>query len=89
MRLLKLTPEFLIERLQGKPSSLISNLPIDVELLDIKYDLFTGQVLAVVRSDSFEDIPEKYPIPELNLAHTEKLKAAESLLTQLFYQQLY
>jgi len=81
MRLLKLTPEFLIERLQGKPSSLISNLPIDVELLDIKYDLFTGQVLAVVRSDSFQDIAETYPIPEFAMTYLASPKTVPSPTT--------
>ena len=55
MRMIKLTPEFLMERLQGKTSALNSNLPSDTELLDIKYDLFSGQLLAIVRSESFED----------------------------------
>jgi len=74
MRLLKLTPEFLIERLQGKTSSLTSNLPSDVELLDIKCDLATGQVIAVVRSDSFEDLPEAYPIPEFAMTYSASPK---------------
>jgi hypothetical protein len=63
LRLLKLTPEQLIHALEGKPSKL--NLPRDLELLDIKYDVFNRQVTAVVRSDSFEDVPETMPIPEL------------------------
>jgi len=32
--------------------------------------LFSKQVLAIVRSDSFEDIAESYPIPEFNLTKT-------------------
>ncbi len=70
MRMIKLTPEFLMERLQGKTSSLTSNLPNDIELLDIKYDVFTGQVIAIVRSDNFEDIAEAYPIPEFNVTYS-------------------
>jgi len=63
LRLLKLTPEQLIRALQGKPSEL--NLPDNLELLDIKYDIFNRQVAAIVRSDSFEDLAETMPIPEL------------------------
>jgi hypothetical protein len=81
MRLLKLTPEFLMERLQGKSGNLTSNLPSDVELLDIKYDLFTGQVLAVVRSDSFEDLAETYPIPEFVVTYSTSSKTVPSLTT--------
>jgi hypothetical protein len=67
IRTLKLTPEQLVRAIQGK-ASINSNYPSDMELLDLKYDLFTKQVLAVVRSDSFEDIAESYPIPEMNMA---------------------
>ena len=81
MRIIKLTPEFLMERLQGKASSLTSNLPSDTELLDIKYDLFSKQVIAVVRSDSFEDTAEKYPIPEFNLTYSASFKTAPSPIT--------
>jgi hypothetical protein len=77
IRIIKLTPELLIELLQGKPASFTSNLPSDAELLDLKLDLFSKQVLAIVRSDSFEDIAESYPIPEFNLTKIQKLKTAE------------
>ena len=76
IRIINLTPKFLIELLQGKTPSLASNLPSDAELLDIKLDLFSNKVLAVVRSDSFEDIAECYPIPELNLKSTAESKTA-------------
>ena len=69
-RIIKLTPEKLIELLKGKTANFTSNLPNDTELLDIKFDLFSKQVLAVVRSNSFEDVAESYPIPELNLTST-------------------
>ena len=75
MRMIKLSPEFLIETLQGKTAAFTSNLPSDLELLDIKYDLFSKQVLAIVRSDSFEDVAESYPIPELNVTYTARAKA--------------
>ncbi len=63
-----------MERLQGKASALASNLPSGAELLDIKYDLFTKEVTAVVRSDSFEDTADTYPIPEFNLTYTACVK---------------
>ena len=66
MRTLKLTPEALMDTLRGKASANLSSLPSDIELLDIKYDAFSHEVLAVVRSDSFEDVAESLPIPELN-----------------------
>jgi hypothetical protein len=75
MRMIKLRPEFLIEKLQGKVSSFTSNLPDDIELLDIKYDLFSKQVSAIIRSDSFEDVAESYPIPEFNIIYTTNPKA--------------
>jgi hypothetical protein len=74
MRTIKLKPEFLIQALQGKAASFTSNLPDDLELLDIKYDLFSKQVMAVVRSDSFDDVAESYPIPEFNVTYTAKAK---------------
>jgi len=74
MRMIKLRPEFLIETLQGKVSSFTSNLPDDIELLDMKYDLFSNQVFAIVRSDSFEDVAESYPLPEFNLVYTASSK---------------
>jgi hypothetical protein len=73
IRLIKLTPEFLIQLLQGK-AAFASNLPSDAELLDLKLDLFSKQVLAIVRSNSFEDIAE-YPIPEFNLKGAPEPKA--------------
>jgi hypothetical protein len=68
MRTIKLSSRVLLEKLQGKPSAQTLNIPNDAELLDIKYDLFSGQVIAAVRSEAFEDIPETYPIPELAVA---------------------
>jgi hypothetical protein len=74
MRIIKLNPDFLIDALQGKAAAFASNLPDDVELLDVKYDLFAQQVLAIVRSDSFEDVADSYPIPELNVIYTKSAK---------------
>jgi len=36
-----------------------------MELIDIKYDAFTKQVTTIIRSDTFKDIPEGTPTPEL------------------------
>jgi hypothetical protein len=77
IRIVKLTPELLIELLQGKPLSFSSSLPSDTELLDLKFDLFSKQVLAIVRSDSFEDVAESYPIPEFNLTKTGEAQDAQ------------
>ena len=74
MRMIKLTPEFLTEALRGKSASFTSNLPDDVELLDIKYDLFSKQILVIVRSDRFEDVAESYPIPEFNVTYAPSAK---------------
>ncbi len=74
VRILKLTPEAFIRALQGKVSA-ASNLPGDMELLDIKYDLFAKEVVAIVRSDSFEEIKESYPFPEFKLTTTASIKA--------------
>jgi hypothetical protein len=68
LRIIKLTPESLIGLMQSKASSLASNLPVDAEILDIKMDLFTKQVSMVIRSESFEDIPEAIPIPEFQIS---------------------
>lgn len=74
MRMIKLSPEFLIDTLRGKASCFPSNLPGDLELLAIKYDPFSKQVSAIVRSNSFEDVGESFPIPEFNLVYSETPK---------------
>src|SRR5271157_1139427 len=76
IRVIKLTPEQLMKLLQGEASAFASNLPGDAELLDLKFDLFFRQVLAVVRSDSFEDVAEGCPTPELKLTKSSASKAA-------------
>lgn len=78
IRMIKLTPEFLIAAIKGK-ASFISNLPADIELLDVKYDLFSKQVLAIVRSDGFEDVAESFPIPEFKVVYATRSKAAHQL----------
>ncbi len=81
MRLIKLNPEFLMEALRGKSAAFTSNLPDNVELLDIKYDLFSKQILAIVRSDSFEDVAESYPIPEFNVTYATSAKTVSQPAT--------
>ena len=71
MRTLKLTPKSLLDALQGKTETFVTNLPADVQLLDLRFDLCSNQVFAVIRSDSFEDVAELYPIPELKLIFTK------------------
>jgi hypothetical protein len=75
IRMIKLNPAVLMQMLQGKAKPFASNLPRDVELLDIKFDLFSREVLAIVRSDSFEDVADAYPISEFKLAYTESTKS--------------
>lgn len=70
MRTIKFTPKFLLDVLQGKAASFANNLPADVQLLDLRFDLCSNQIFAVIRSDSFEDIAELFPIPELKLTYT-------------------
>jgi hypothetical protein len=70
MRTIKLNPNFIVKAIQGKSAVFTSNLPDDIELLEIKYDLFEKEVYAIVRSDSFKEIADVYPIPGLNLTYT-------------------
>ena len=74
MRIIKLNPDFLLQTLQGKAGPFTSNLPSDVELLDIRYDLFSNKISAVVRSDRFEDVADAYPIPEFKVSYKKSSK---------------
>jgi hypothetical protein len=69
MRTIKLTSKFLTESIQGKAKLFASNLPDDVQLLDIKFNLCSNEVFAVVRSDKFADVAELYPIPEFKITY--------------------
>lgn len=75
LRVLKLTLEQFTGLLQGK-LSFPARLPNDLEVLDAKVDLFTKQVNLVIRSDSFEDVDESSPVPELVLSATPAEPAA-------------
>jgi hypothetical protein len=76
IRTIKLTSQSFLDKLQGKPSVTNVNLPSDIELLDLKFDLLTGQVVAIVRSDAFEDATESEPILELAPINTATQKAS-------------
>jgi hypothetical protein len=75
IRIIKITPERFIQLLQGKTSN--SNLPNDIEMLDVKLDLFAKQISIIVRSDEFADVPESMPIPEFNLSMLNTVAATE------------
>jgi hypothetical protein len=76
LRILKLTPEQFAELLGGKTLSFASKLPSNLEVLDVKVDLFSRQVSVVVRSDSFEDVAESMPIPEITTSTVHLVAAA-------------
>jgi hypothetical protein len=74
MQILKVPSERIVEFLQGKTCAFASNVPSDLELLDVKMDLLTRQVTLIVRSNSFEDIAEGEPLPDFSLvALTENI----------------
>jgi hypothetical protein len=72
LRIVKLTQERFIQMLLGKTP--LSNLPSDVEVLDVKMDLFARQITILVRSESFEDVTDTYPIPEVSVEAELKQK---------------
>lgn len=74
MRTIRITSRFFTDVIQGKAATVASNLPADVQLLDLRFDLCTNQVYAVIRSDSFEDIAELYPIPEFKITYVSTSK---------------
>ena len=67
MRLIKLDKENFLRLLQGKNQSVISNFPNDAELIKVDYDLFSGKILIIIRSNTFEDSKGSVSIPEFNL----------------------
>lgn len=78
MRTIRLTSRTILDALQGKTTTFVTNLPADIQLLDLRFDLCSNQVFAIIRSDSFQDIAEQYPIPEINLAFTPSSKTTVS-----------
>jgi hypothetical protein len=76
MRIIKLTPKFIEEAVSGKAYKFVSNLPSDFELLDIKMDLYSNQIIAVIRSESFEDVAELFSLPEMKVDYAERKQAA-------------
>jgi hypothetical protein len=77
IKVIKLTSEQLMKLLKGDASAFASNLPADAELLDLKFDLISRQIQAVIRSDAFEDVAEGCPTPELKLTKNMELKAPQ------------
>jgi hypothetical protein len=76
IKIIKLTPEQLLKLLHGETSGFALNLPADAELLDLKFDLFSRQVQAVIRSETFEDVAEGCPTAELKLTKNGEAKPA-------------
>jgi hypothetical protein len=76
MRIIKLTPKFIEEAISGIAYKFVSNLPSDFELLDIKMDLYSNQIIAVIRSESFEDVAELFSLPEMKVDYAERKQAA-------------
>lgn len=70
-----MTPEQLAGLLGGKQVAFALKLPSDLEVLDVKADLFNRQVTVMVRSDSFEDVAESAPIPEITATTTSHIVA--------------
>jgi hypothetical protein len=75
--------KFLTDAIQGKTSCFATNLPSDVQLLDLRFDLCSNQVFAVIRSDSFEDIAELYPVPEFKIAYGENPKTLSTPISNV------
>jgi len=69
-KIIRFTPEELTCTLQNKLTQY--NLPLDIELIDIKYDAYTKQVTAVIRSDLFEENIKDTPTPELTYTTPKK-----------------
>jgi hypothetical protein len=67
LKALKFTPELFTKLLLQEPS-LSGNLPKDIELIELKLDLLSNQIIAVVRSDQFGNdasdlVNEQEPLP--------------------------
>lgn len=72
IKAIKLSPERFLQFIQGKNPA--SNLPADAELLDVKLDWSTKQVMILLRSESFEDVPESLPFPDFALLAVPETK---------------
>jgi len=84
--MLKFTPEELIRLLQGN-STQGYNLPQDAELINIQYDVFAKQVITVIRSDIFDDIPENVPTPYHDVAMLQSNQSVVSSKQSLKVKQ--
>ncbi len=65
-KILKITPQQLVEILQGKADQVTANLPNDTELLEAKVDLLSKQVILLLQSSKFENTSDTTPTPEIN-----------------------
>jgi hypothetical protein len=65
LRIIKINLDQFNALLKGNALSFSADFPEDIEVLDSTVDLFSRQVSFIVRSDSFPDIKETFPIPEL------------------------
>lgn len=85
MRFIKLQQEKFLNILRGKNKTIISNLPNDVELIKIEYDLLSDKILMVLRSDEFKDLTQFTCVPELKVKYSqiEKKSNINSVATKL------
>jgi hypothetical protein len=79
-RVIKLAPSALLQLLQGK-NSVVFSLPSDTEILDLKLDLLNNQVVAVIRSESFDDVAETTSTPEYTSKGAEPKNAVKPVAT--------
>jgi hypothetical protein len=71
MRFIKLQQEKFLNILQGKDKTIISNLPDDVELIKIEYDLLSDKILMIIRSDEFKDLEQFTCVPEFKVKYSQ------------------
>ena len=83
LRIMKITPEYLVSLLKDNSVAFPQNLPDDTEILDLKMDLFAKQISVVIRSDKFSDVAESMPIPELNLKADSKVETKPPVTSKL------
>lgn len=71
MRLIKLEKDNFLKLIQGKNKLVITNFPEDAELIKIDYDLISGKILVIIRSNTFEDAKGFVSIPEFNAKYAQ------------------
>ena len=78
MRLIKIDKENFLQLLQGKSQSVISNFPGDAELIKVDYDLFSGKISIIIRSNTFNDLKGSVSIPEFSKKFAQIEKRSNS-----------